>query len=91
MQLKHQQQMFQHLYGDKGINEATLELVRAYCRQTDGAFLIEDVAEHVGLAYQTVVRYLQHLHNKKELIATSSYGKVGRPRKKYEYVAGPKI
>jgi two-component system response regulator DctR len=90
MQLR-QQLLFQHPYCDKGINEATLELVRAYCRQAGGAFLIEDVAEQVGLAYQTVVRYLQHLHSKKELIATSSYGKVGRPRKKYEYVVRPKV
>ncbi len=70
----------------KGINEATLQRVYHYCRSVDGWFSIEDVAENSGLAYQTTVRYLQHLISKKELTVVSDYGKVGRPRNKYRYI-----
>lgn len=71
----------------KGINEATLQLIYNYCRSVDGWFSIEDVAENAGLAYQTTVRYLQHLISRKELAVVSDYGKVGRPRNKYRYIA----
>jgi two-component system response regulator DctR len=85
MQIRQQQELTQYYFADKGINEATLKLVRAFCRQAAGPFLAEEAAEETGLAYQTIVRYLQHLHAKKELTVSSSYGKVGRPRKKYCY------
>ena len=77
-----------YLFHDKGINYATLALVRSFCRQAAGPFTAEDVAEQVGLAYQTVVRYLQHLHARKELTVSSRYGKVGRPRNQYRWGAG---
>lgn len=70
---------------EKGINGATLSLVRAACQQAQGPFLIEDIVEITGLAYQTAFRYLQYLQTRKELAATSDYGKVGRPRKRYQY------
>lgn len=70
---------------EKGINGATLSLVRAACQQAQGPFLIEDIVEVTGLAYQTAFRYLQYLQTRKELVATSDYGKVGRPRKRYQY------
>lgn len=70
----------------KGINEVTLELVRNYCNSTEGYFFTEDVADNVGLAYQTAVRYLQYLQGVKELVAVSDYGKVGRPRKKFQHI-----
>lgn len=69
---------------DKGINEATLCLVRAACTSQPGPFLIEAIATQTGLSYQTTVRYLQYLQGKKELTAASDYGKVGRPRKRYQ-------
>jgi two-component system response regulator DctR len=73
-------------FHDKGINDATLRLVRSFCRTSPGPFAAEEVAEGTGLAYQTIVRYLQHLQGKRELSASISYGKVGRPRKKYQWV-----
>lgn len=85
MQIRQQEQS--NLFRDKGINGATLELVRSFCLSAPGPFAAEEVAEGTGLAYQTIVRYLQYLQGRKELAASSSYGKVGRPRKKYQWLA----
>ncbi|MDT8903024.1 two-component system response regulator [Anaeroselena agilis] len=71
---------------DKGINDATLSLVRSFCGGAAAPFSAEEVAEGTGLAYQTIVRYLQFLQSRRELTVSSSYGKVGRPRKKYQWV-----
>lgn len=71
---------------DKGINLVTLRLVRSACTTAPGPFLIEDIAAQTGLSYQTTVRYLQHLQSKKELTVANDYGKVGRPRKRYQVV-----
>ena len=84
--LKKQREMSDAAYSHKGINEATLQLVRQCCQAAPEFFFIEDVADQAGLAYQTTVRYLQYLHGQKELAVVSDYGKVGRPRKKYKYV-----
>lgn len=86
MQIRQQQELAQSFMADKGINDATLKLVRTFCQQAPGSFLAEAAAEQTGLAYQTIVRYLQYLYSKKELSVASSYGKVGRPRKNYTYV-----
>lgn len=69
---------------NKGINDATLQMVADYCSSLGDEFYIEDVARNVGLAYQTSVRYLQYLVAKDELIVICDYGKVGRPRNKYK-------
>ena len=84
--LKKQREMNDAAFTQKGINEATLQLVRQCCRAAPEFFFIEDVADQAGLAYQTTVRYLQYLHSQKELAVVSDYGKVGRPRKKYKCV-----
>jgi two-component system response regulator DctR len=90
MQMRQQQEMSPPApFYDKGINEATLRLVRSFCRSAAGPFAAEEVAEGTGLAYQTIVRYLQFLQGRRELTASSSYGKVGRPRKKYQWAARP--
>lgn len=73
-------------YSNKGINEATLELVRRYCQTQKEPFFAEDAAESIGLAYQTTIRYLQWLRKLREVTATDDYGKVGRPRKKFIYL-----
>lgn len=84
MHLLQQQQLLKgSAYCEKGINEATLQLVRSTCASTRSPFGIEDVAEETGLSYQTTVRYLQFLLGNNELTVTNNYGKVGRPKKKY--------
>lgn len=84
MQIRHQQEPYP--FRDKGINDATLALVRSFCRAAPGPFAAEEVAEGTGLAYQTIVRYLQYLQGKRELAVSSSYGKVGRPRKNFHWL-----
>lgn len=69
---------------EKGINEVTLKLVRSACAALPETFLSEEVAAYTGLSYQTTVRYLQYLQGKKELVAANDYGKIGRPRKRYQ-------
>ncbi len=87
MHMRQQQEQSPAPFHDKGINEATLGLVRSFCRGAAAPFAAEEVAEATGLAYQTIVRYLQFLQGRRELTASSSYGKIGRPRKKYQWMA----
>ena len=79
-----QKEIEEHSTVNKGINEATLELVLSYCRSTTGSFYVEEAAQNLGLAYQTTSRYLQYLHVKGEIEVENDYGKVGRPRNKYK-------
>jgi two-component system response regulator DctR len=83
--LQQQRDNAEGFYVEKGINDVTLQLVRGYCISAGGSFYIGDVAKKVGLAYQTTVRYLHYLLTRKELNAVSDYGRVGRPRNKYQY------
>ena len=69
---------------NKGINDATLDMVRSFCQSRKDWFYVEEVAQHLGLAYQTTSRYLQYLHGKGELLVENDYGKVGRPRNRYK-------
>lgn len=87
IQLVQQQSLLkeQAMY-DKGINTATLSLVRSACSAASEPFHIEDIAIQTGLSYQTTVRYLQYLQGRKELTADNDYGKIGRPRKRYQLV-----
>ncbi len=82
--LAKQREMSGRIIVNKGINSVTLELVRDFCRRQDSWFYVEAVAKELGLAYQTVSRYLQYLHGKGELQVENDYGKVGRPRNKYK-------
>ena len=79
-------QQQESLFREKGINTGTLELVATCCQSFQQPFLAEEVVERTGLAYQTVVRYLQHLQDLKTLKASSHYGKVGRPKKLFKNV-----
>jgi len=81
MGIRHQLDCFMR---DKGINNGTLEMVCSCCRSFQRPFFAEEVVDSSGLAYQTVVRYLQYLEDQKILKTASHYGKVGRPKKKYQ-------
>ena len=70
----------------KGINAATLDLVRGFCQAQPDWFYVEDAARELGLAYQTTSRYLQYLHGEGQLQVENDYGKVGRPRNRYRKV-----
>lgn len=83
--LEQQRAMQGRLLVNKGINEATLQMIADECRAVGDWFYIEEIAQHLGLAYQTTVRYLQYLVVRDELLVVNDYGKVGRPRNKYKY------
>ena len=71
---------------EKGINNGTLDIVNSCCKNFQRPFFAEEVVDASGLAYQTVVRYLQHLEDQKIITASSHYGKIGRPKKRYQYL-----
>jgi len=68
---------------DKGISPATLNLIWNFLLIQDEDITIEEIANGMNLAYQTVHRYVQYLieHEKLELIPV--YGQIGRPKNKY--------
>lgn len=67
----------------KGINAATMKMITDFMAQRKEALIIEDITQEVGLAYQTVHRYLMHLITEGKVISDLDYGKVGRPKNKY--------
>lgn len=68
----------------KGINAATLKLILDHMRQCSEPITIEEITKGVGLAYQTVHRYLMHLISEGKIAADLDYGKVGRPKNRYK-------
>lgn len=79
MILEHQQAFLV----DKGINQATLALIRHHLAQQIKPVSSREISEGTGLAYQTVSRYLQHMVAYKMIHMESNYGKVGRPQQLY--------
>ena len=67
----------------KGINAATLKLIIDFMAQNNDALTIEEITTEVGLAYQTVHRYLMYLISEGKVESDLDYGKVGRPKNKY--------
>jgi len=68
----------------KGIDAGTLALVLGALERAEEPIAVETVAAETGLANQTVYRYLQNLIKQGRVEATQSYGKVGRPKQKYQ-------
>ncbi|CAH2214765.1 response regulator [Tepidibacter aestuarii] len=71
---------------DKGISPATLNLIWDFLLNQDEDITIEEIANGMNLAYQTIHRYVQYLieHEKLELIPV--YGQIGRPKNKYRVI-----
>lgn len=67
----------------KGLRQETLALIKEYMFAHDAYLSANDIAEELGLAYQTVYRYLIHLEKTGEVEMLSVYGKVGRPKQLY--------
>ncbi len=70
----------------KGLNDATLELVREQLHQhAGGMYTSEQLAEKVGLSRITIRRYVNHMVKVGELSSTVDYQTGGRPSIKYYY------
>ena len=67
----------------KGMSPQTMQLIIDYVANVEGSESIEAISSGTGLAYQTVHRYLTYLEQEGFLETNLSYGKVGRPVKKY--------
>lgn len=67
----------------KGIDKATLMLVRDCLAHASEPLDAETIARETGLASKTVYRYIQHLITEKKVESFYSYGKVGRPKQRF--------
>jgi len=67
----------------KGISEQTLDSIVEFVRQAGGPVSAEDVAERLGVAYQTANRYLEYLESTGRVRVQLEYLHRGRPRKLY--------
>lgn len=85
-QLQQQKQQKQEeVFVTKGISTSTLSIIEAFLKQQEEALTIEEITNRVGLAYQTVHRYLMYLVKNKYALVECDYGKVGRPRNRYKW------
>jgi len=71
----------------KGISEVTQRLIVDFVRQHPEAVTLEAIARGVGLAPQTVHRYLAHMESVGAILVERTYGRVGRPRNLYRLPA----
>lgn len=70
---------------EKGLQEQTLNLIRAYLRDHRNAFLSSnEIAEETGLSRITVRRYMNYLLENHEIVSQIDYGTGGRPSIKYK-------
>lgn len=70
----------------KGISGATQRLITDFMKEKGEPLTIEEITAGVGLAYQTVHRYLMNMVKAGKVISICDYGKVGRPKNRYELV-----
>ncbi len=70
----------------KGVDELTLEKVRAVCAQMTEALNADAMGAEIGASRTTARRYLEYLVSTRELEAQVSYGSVGRPERRYKKV-----
>ncbi|MDO4710710.1 MAG: response regulator [Peptostreptococcaceae bacterium] len=79
-QMDHQHQMLSTI---KGISPATLTRIREFFRRKDQSWTIATAASEIGIAYQTMHRYVHHLLSAGELEVQQEYGNSGRPLNRY--------
>lgn len=74
----------QHVYIEKGISPATLSIICDYIKEQEAGLTIDDIANGLTLAYQTVHRYVSYLLEEKKIEIVPIYGQLGRPKNKYK-------
>jgi two-component system response regulator DctR len=85
MQLKNKE-IEKRVYIEKGISSATLSILTDYLRKQNKELKISDISEGVGLAYQTVHRYINYLSENGLVKKRQIYGKIGRPQNYYKII-----
>ncbi|MEA4849071.1 MAG: hypothetical protein VB106_17705, partial [Clostridiaceae bacterium] len=72
------------VYIDKGISPATLSIIYDYMKEQKAGLTIDDIANGLNLAYQTVHRYVSYMLEEKRIEIVPIYGQLGRPKNKYK-------
>ena len=72
------------VFVEKGISTATLTLIDTYLRAQSVELTLEEISAGVGLAYQTVHRYVQYMVEIERIDVVPIYGQLGRPKNKYK-------
>ncbi|MBP0047486.1 response regulator [Marinobacterium sp. AK62] len=72
----------------KGIDGLTLEKVREVFQSDAEPQNAETVGAAIGASRTTARRYLEYLVSTRELVASVSYGSVGRPERRYQLAPG---
>lgn len=78
------QQEKQEMYVDKGISPATLDMILDELGKHGDPISISEIQAKLPFAYQTVHRYMNYLVENKKVEVIAKYGKVGRPKNKYQ-------
>ena len=74
----------------KGLNEATLNMIRDFLAHSQGqALTSEKIAEQVHLSRITIRRYVNHMVQTGELTSSIDYHTGGRPSIRYRYTGLP--
>lgn len=73
----------EQIYLEKGISQATLNLITDFLKTQEMEIPFEDITAGVNLAYQTVHRYIQYLQTNNMIDVIPIYGNLGRPKNKY--------
>lgn len=71
----------------KGIDKLTLKLIREKMQVTTQSVNADDLAALVGMSHSTVRRYLEFMVSIHEVTVETFYGTVGRPERKYRWLA----
>jgi len=61
-----------------------LSIICDYLKEHEAGLTIEDIANGLTLAYQTVHRYVSYLLDEKKIEIIPIYGQLGRPKNKYK-------
>ncbi|GAW91600.1 response regulator [Calderihabitans maritimus] len=75
--------MQEDTYVTKGIRTATMNLIINYLANRKEPATLEEITKEVGLAYQTVHRYMMYMVQEGKVETECDYGKVGRPKNRY--------
>ena len=74
-------------YVDKGIQAPTLQLIISFLKQHQNERLsIDAIVKEVPLSRVTIRRYMNHLAEKKSVLASVDYSTGGRPSSIYTYI-----
>ncbi|MGT2957590.1 two-component system response regulator [Streptococcus bovimastitidis] len=68
---------------DKGLSQATYQLITESIAKLPNPFTIQDVSEISSLSHVSVRKYIAYLEENKQLVSELIYTKVGRPYRVY--------